>query len=245
MPVIEVDRLTLRFPVFSVDSRSLKKHFADIAVGGRLGIVEGGRTMVTALRDVSFTLQDGDRLGVVGPNGAGKTTLLRVLAGAYQPDAGRVRVRGRIGSLLDLSIGIDPSATGYENIILRGLVAGLTRAELNARMDEIAAFTGLGNFLSMPLKTYSLGMMTRLAFAVATSVEADVLLMDEWISVGDIDFREQAEARLQSMVSRSRALVIASHDHDMIRRTCNKVLYLEHGVVRALDVLTHAAEAAE
>jgi lipopolysaccharide transport system ATP-binding protein len=221
--------LTLRFPVYGVDARSLKKRLAAVTVGGRLGS-HAGVTEVTALSNVSFELRAGDRLGLVGHNGSGKTTLLRALSGAYEPDEGEVEVHGRIASLLNLTLGIDPSATGFDNIRLRGRVAGLSTRQIEARMDEIAEFSGLGPFLAMPVKTYSAGMQARLAFGAATAVEADVLLMDEWISVGDADFQKLAHKRLLGLVERAGILVIASHDHDLLRRYCNKVMRLEAGV---------------
>jgi len=220
--------LTLRFPVYGVDAKSLKKHLAKIAVGGRLGS-HHGVTEVTALSNLNLELKAGDRLGLIGHNGSGKTTLLRALSGAYEPDEGAVEVEGRIAALLDLGLGIDPSATGYDNIRLRGRIAGLTSREIDERMDEIAEFSGLGPFLAMPVKTYSAGMQARLAFAAATAVEADVLLMDEWISVGDADFQKLAHRRLLKLVERAGVLVLASHDLELIRLYCNKVMRLEGG----------------
>jgi lipopolysaccharide transport system ATP-binding protein len=221
--------LTLRFPVYGVDARSLKKRLAAVTVGGRLGS-HAGVAEVTALSQVNLELRAGDRLGLVGHNGSGKTTLLRALSGAYEPDAGAVEVRGRIAALLDLSLGIDASASGFDNIRLRGRIAGLTSREIEARLEEIAAFTGLGPFLAMPVKTYSAGMQARLAFAAATAVEADVLLMDEWIAVGDAEFQALARERLMSLVERAGILVLASHEHELLRRYCNKVMRLEAGV---------------
>ena len=221
--------LTLRFPVYGVDAKSLKKALANVAVGGRLG-AHAGITDVTALSEVSFRLEAGDRLGLIGHNGSGKTTLLRALSGAYEPDEGSIEVHGRIAALLDLNLGVDPSATGYENIRLRGRIAGLSSREVAQRMDEIAAFTGLGPFLAMPVKTYSAGMQGRLAFAAATAVEADVLLMDEWIAVGDADFQRLAHKRLLKLVERAGILVLATHEVDLLRLYCNKVMRLEGGV---------------
>jgi lipopolysaccharide transport system ATP-binding protein len=238
--------LTLRFPVYGVDAKSLKKHLARVTVGGRLGASTAGATEITALSDVNLELKAGDRLGLIGHNGSGKTTLLRALSGAYEPDDGQVEIEGRIAPLLDIGLGIDPSANGYDNIRLRGRIAGLTAKEIEGKLEEIAEFTGLGPFLAMPVKTYSAGMQARLAFAAATAVEADVLLMDEWIAVGDADFRQLAHKRLLNLVERAGILVLASHDHDLLRLYCNKVMRLEGGVasavtdIRKLDELLSA-----
>ena len=225
--------LTLRFPVYGVDAKSLKKRLAAVTIGGRLGS-HAGVTEVTALSSVSFELKAGDRLGLVGHNGAGKTTLLRALSGAYEPDDGQVEVQGRIAALLDLGLGIDGTATGYDNIRLRGRIAGLSAREIDRRMDEIAEFSGLGPFLAMPVKTYSAGMRGRLAFAAATAVDADVLLMDEWIAVGDAEFQKMAHKRLLKLVERAGILVLASHDLDLVRLYCNKVMRLDGGVASAV-----------
>lgn len=244
LPVsISLSGLTLRFPVYGVDSKSLKKQLAQITVGGRLGSRRGGVTEVTALSNVNLELRAGDRLGLIGHNGSGKTTLLRTLSGAYEPDEGTLEVHGRIAALLDLNLGIDPQATGIENIRLRGRIAGMSAREIDEKMDEISALTGLGQFLAMPVKTYSAGMRARLAFSAATAVEADVLLMDEWIAVGDKDFQKLAHQRLLNLVERAGILVLASHEVDLLRLYCNKVMRLEGGVaspvvdIRELDQL--------
>lgn len=240
---ISVRDLTLRFPVYGYDAKSLKKHLARVAVGGRLDQARHGSTTVTAITGLDLELRAGDRLGLIGHNGSGKTTLLRALSGAYEPDEGQIEVRGKIAPLLDLSLGIDPTATGLENIRLRGRIAGLSARQVEEKLDEIAGFTGLGPFLAMPLKTYSAGMQARLAFAVATAVEADVLLMDEWIAVGDADFQKIAHQRLLGLVERAGILVLASHDLDLIRLYCNKVMRMDAGVgselvsIKALDEL--------
>jgi lipopolysaccharide transport system ATP-binding protein len=195
---------------------------------------------------VNLSLKAGDRLGLIGHNGSGKTTLLRALSGAYEPDEGAIDVHGRIAALLDLGLGIDPTATGYENIRLRGRIAGLSAKEIDGRMDEIAAFTGLGPFLAMPVKTYSAGMQARLAFAAATAVEADVLLMDEWIAVGDAEFQKLAHKRLLKLVERAGILVLASHEVPLLKLYCNKVMRLDGGKaseivdIRKLDQLLAA-----
>ena len=244
---ITVTDLTLRFPVYGVDSKSLKKHLARITVGGKLGKTGLGAPEITALSKVNLQLRSGDRLGLIGHNGSGKTTLLRALAGAYEPDEGTIDVHGRIAAMLDLNLGIDPSATGLDNIRLRGRIAGLSTRQIDERLTEIAEFTGLGPFLAMPLKTYSAGMQARLAFAVATAVEADVILMDEWIAVGDSDFKKLAHKRILDLMERAGILVLASHEPDLIRLYCNKVMRIEAGVaspimdVKRLDELLAAA----
>ncbi|HEX5377398.1 MAG TPA: ABC transporter ATP-binding protein [Phenylobacterium sp.] len=240
---IRVSDLTVKLPVYGIDSKSLKKHLARVAVGGRLGHASHGSAEVTAISGLTMTLKAGDRLGLIGHNGSGKTTLLRALSGAYEPDQGEIEVYGRIAPLLDLGLGIDPSATGLENIRLRGRIAGMSSAMIESKMDEIGKFTGLGPFLAMPLKSYSAGMQARLAFAVATAVDADILLMDEWIAVGDADFQKIAHQRLLSLVERAGILVLASHDLDLIRLYCNKVMRMEGGIaspvtdIRKLDQL--------
>ena len=227
---IDITGLTMRFPVYGVDAKSLKKHLASITVGGRVSRSQTGATEVRAISNLSLSLKAGDRLGLIGHNGSGKTTLLRALSGAYEPDEGQIEVRGQIASLLDLNLGIDPTATGIDNIRLRGRIAGLSSKEIDERLPEISEFTGLGPFLEMPLKTYSAGMQARLAFAVATAVEADILLMDEWIAVGDAQFQKIAHRRLLKLMERAGILVLASHDLDLIRLYCNKVMKMEAGV---------------
>jgi lipopolysaccharide transport system ATP-binding protein len=229
MALVDVRGLTIRFPVYGADQRSFKRTITN-AVGGSLGRKGvGGAPLVTSLQNVSLHLEAGDRLGIVGHNGAGKTTLLRAIAGAYAPDEGVVETEGKVAALLDLMTGMDPFATGLENIRLRGLVMGLNDRQIKQRVEEIADFTGLGPFLGMPIKTYSSGMIARLAFAVTTAVDADILLMDEWIGVGDADFRHSAHERLMTIVEDAKIFVFASHDFGMLRIMCNKFLGLRGG----------------
>jgi lipopolysaccharide transport system ATP-binding protein len=240
---IHVRDLSLYFPLIGADSQSLKRYLKNVAIGGTFARREHSRQQsVVALRKVNVSLGPGDRLGLIGANGSGKTTLLRCLAGAYAPDEGSVEVNGRVASLLDLSMGIDTSATGLENIRLRGLVAGLTPKQITAKTAEIAEFSGLGPFLAMPMKTYSSGMQARLAFATATSVDAEILLMDEWIAVGDADFRQQAQMRLTSLVEQAHILVIASHEVNLIKSLCNKVMRMDHGHASDIVDVQHMDE---
>ena len=230
---LELAGVTVDFPVYSADARSLKNNLLRKSTGGRIGRDTARRLSVRALEDVNVALARGDRIGLIGANGAGKTTLLRILAGVYEPTFGRVHRRGRIASLFDITLGLHPDATGYENITVRGLLLGLTPAEIREHRTDIAAFTELGDYLALPVHTYSSGMMLRLAFAVSTAMEPEILLMDEWIGVGDAAFVEKAERRLESLVSRAGILVLASHNSALLERVCTKAALLDSGRVRA------------
>jgi ABC-type polysaccharide/polyol phosphate transport system ATPase subunit len=189
----------------------------------------GGRRYVTALDDVSFELRAGDRLGLVGANGAGKTTLLKVLYGIYEPSVGWVETKGRRDALFNIGLGFRNEASGRRNIELRGLINGWSKSEIGQRMDEIIDFSELGDFIDMPVHSYSQGMTARLAFAIATSFEPEILLMDEWIGAGDKNFRDKAKARLEKMVTKAGIIVLASHDNALLQRVCNRIISLEHG----------------
>jgi ABC-type polysaccharide/polyol phosphate transport system ATPase subunit len=190
--------------------------------------------VIKALDNISLHLQDGDRVGILGHNGAGKSTFLRVLANIYEPTRGRMVVQGKVSPLLDVMLGIDPESTGYENILLRGLLLGLKRKEILKKMDEIAEFTELGDFLSVPIRTYSSGMMMRLAFAVATSIQPDILVMDEIIGVGDDAFLTRARERLDHLIEQSNIVVLASHSDEIIRKMCNKAIVLDGGRLKQI-----------
>jgi len=196
--------------------------------GGRIGS-EAKHVVVQALDQVSFRLDDGDRVALIGHNGAGKTTLLRVLAGIYEPRIGFMRIEGRVTPMFDLNLGIDPESTGYENIILRGLYMGLKKSEILARRDSVAEFTELGPFLDLPVRTYSAGMQARLAFAMATCIEPEILLLDEGIGAGDAEFLEKANERLDHFVRKAGILVLASHSIELVRKLCKKAILMEHG----------------
>jgi ABC-type polysaccharide/polyol phosphate transport system ATPase subunit len=227
---IVLRNVSVNFPVLSFRDRSLRSRFVRAVTLRR----EAARPhIVTALDGIDLDIRAGDRVAIVGANGAGKTTLLRVLAGIYHPSAGSIDVLGRCLSLFDLSAGFDEEATGYENIMRRGLVIGARRTEIDARRAEIADFTELGDRLDLPLRTYSSGMMLRLIFAVATAVEGEIVLLDEWIGVGDQQFRKKARQRLDEIVARAGILVLASHDVDLIKSTCNRAILLEQGRITA------------
>ncbi|MHB1934788.1 MAG: ABC transporter ATP-binding protein [Leptospirillum sp.] len=226
---IRAENLTVDFTVYNSPHRSFKKNLLKIATGGRISSEAGGGITIRALDGVSFDLSAGDRLGLMGHNGSGKSTLLRVLAGVYEPTGGTLVVQGKIVSLLDISIGMDPEASGIENIFLRGLLLGLTKDEIRQRIEEIVDFSGLGDFIDLPVRTYSSGMTMRLAFSIATCVEADILLMDEWLSVGDADFVKKAEDRLKALVSKTPILVMASHSPEVLKEVCTRTIRLEGG----------------
>lgn len=229
---IKAESVVVEFPIYNASHRSLRKSLLRATTGGRVAADAGKHITVRALDGVSFEFKPGDRIGLVGHNGAGKTTLLRVLAGVYAPVAGRLSVKGRIVSLIDMSLGMEPEATGYENIFLRGIMMGMRPAEIEQKLPAIAEFSELGeDFLNMPVRTYSSGMQLRLAFAVSTSIHADIVLMDEWLSVGDKAFSEKATERLTNVVQNSSILVLASHSSELVDRMCNRVLVFEHGKI--------------
>jgi lipopolysaccharide transport system ATP-binding protein len=230
MALIEAKGLYLDFPFYHLGARSLKKR---LLRGARLHTDDSNRVVVTALRQLEFRIGTGERVALVGPNGAGKTTLLRTLAGVYEPVAGRLLVEGQVGALIDVAAGMDQESTGRENVMLRGLYRGLSDAECEALVEEVAAFSGLGDFFDVPIRTYSAGMGVRLAFALATAMQPQVLLMDEWFLAGDAAFMAKAEERLARLVGGADILVIATHDFGVVRRWCNRAIRMEGGVIVA------------
>jgi ABC-2 type transport system ATP-binding protein/lipopolysaccharide transport system ATP-binding protein len=231
---IRLDAVAVSFPIYEAGSRSLKKRALFRGSGGRIGHDANQRIIVEALRDVSLSLSPGDRLAVIGPNGAGKTTLLRVMAGIYEPERGRVATRGRISPMFDVNLGVDPELNGYDNIRTRGLLLGLLPQAIERYLPEIAEFTELGDYLDMPVRTYSAGMMLRLGFGVATCFEPEILLMDEWILAGDAQFMAKAERRIKGFIERASVLVLSSHNLNLCNQWCNKALWLDQGQVKAL-----------
>lgn len=232
------------FPIFDAKTRSLKHTFLG-AAGGAIGRNESNTVMVEALKDINLHLQDGDRVGLVGHNGAGKSTLLRLLSGIYEPTRGSAVVRGRVAPVFDLGVGMDPEISGYENIIIRGLFLGQTRKAMNRKMDEIAEFSELGDYLAMPLRTYSTGMRIRLALGVVTSIDPEILLLDEGIGAVDAAFMAKARSRLVDMVKRSGILVFASHSNEFLAQLCDSALWIDHGEIRQAGPVDEVVEAYE
>ncbi|WP_440712960.1 galactan export ABC transporter ATP-binding subunit Wzt/RfbE [Gordonia sp. FQ] len=219
------------FPIFDAKTRSLKKAVIG-AAGGVIGSNNSRTVVVEALRDINLHLEHGDRVGLVGHNGAGKSTLLRLLSGIYEPTRGSCRVHGRVAPVFDLGVGMDPEISGYENILIRGMFLGMSRKEMLAKTDEIAEFSELGDYLEMPLRTYSTGMRVRLALGVVTSIDPEILILDEGIGAVDAEFMKKARTRLQALVERSGILVFASHSNEFLAQLCDRALWIDHGQIR-------------
>lgn len=229
-PRIRIDRAAVDFPIFDAKTRSLKKAVLGKA-GGRIG-TDAKVPIIEALRDITVSLDKGARVALVGHNGAGKSTLLRLMAGIYEPTRGRSLVRGKVAPVFDLAVGMDPEISGYENILIRGLFLGMTRKQMEARIDDIAAFTELGDYLEMPLRAYSTGMRVRLALGVVTSIDPEILLLDEGIGAVDAEFLNKARDRLHELVDRSGILVFASHSDEFLADLCDTALWMEHGTIK-------------
>lgn len=237
MARISISDLSVEFAIYGSSSRSLKNTIMAQATGGR--IMAGARDVVAvrAIEGLSLELKDGDRVGLVGHNGSGKTTLLRVLAGIYKPARGTIIIEGRVGTILDPTAGIDPEATGIENIYLRGHLLGMTRREIEASIDDISSFTDLGDFLALPMKTYSAGMSARLAFGISTALQQEILLIDEGIGAGDDAFQEKAQKRIEGLFARTSIVLLASHSDELIKRYCNRKIRMDHGQLVADEPL--------
>lgn len=229
MSNINLKNVSVEIPVYNSQGRSLKKNIMGIATGGKIGLTESGKTVVKSLANINLNIRDNDRVGLLGHNGAGKSTLLRVLGGVYTPSSGEAEINGKVGSLIDISLGIDSEATGLENIFLRGALLGIPKKKIEQELENIIEFSELGDFINMPVRTYSTGMHMRLAFAVSTMITPDILLMDEWLSVGDQGFQSKAEKKLSELVNRSNILVIATHSRELVERCCDRAIWLEHG----------------
>lgn len=230
MPRVALDNVSFSYPVFELTGRSLKVAFMRQVTGGVISATGAG-LVVQAIKDMSFSLRDGDRLGLIGHNGAGKSSLLRLLAGLAAPTSGRLEIEGRVVPLIERGLGINQELSGLANIELPLRLLGATSREIRAAREEIPEWTGLGQFINMPVRTYSEGMRARLAFALCTAVEADILLLDEWLGAGDAAFAQQAEARLGDYLRRAKILVFTSHSLELVQRLCNVVLWMERGQI--------------
>jgi len=230
MASIVLNNASVEIPVFATGNNSLKTTLLRRAVGGRLA-QSGANLLINALNNVSLELRDGERVGLIGQNGSGKTTLLRVFAGVYPPTSGTVSVTGRVSPMFDISLGMSPDATGMENIRICGALWGLSQAEIADSIADIVEFTELGDYLKIPVRTYSAGMLLRLSFAIATLRQPEILLLDEVIGVGDASFMAKAKARLERLADRARILILSTHSDSIIRDFCRKVIWLDKGSV--------------
>jgi ABC-type polysaccharide/polyol phosphate transport system ATPase subunit len=227
--------VSLSYPVFNSRGMSLRNNIVRIATGGNIEQESGHVTLVTALKNISFALKDGDAVGIVGHNGAGKSTLLRVMAGIYPPTDGEVVSKGRIATVLEIGAGLEPELSGYDNIINLGMMMGMNAQKAREITPDIEEFTELGNFLQLPVRTYSSGMAMRLMFGVATSITPEILLLDEMFSTGDAGFKLKGLKRIESLISGSNIFVFASHNHEIIKKYCNRIFSLEHGHMREIS----------
>lgn len=225
--------VSVEFPIYSAGSRSLKKLLLNTTTQGNIARDARDRVTVKALTGISLDIAHGDRLAVIGANGAGKSTLLKVLAGIYEPTHGELHANGRVSALLTASVGLNPEATGRENILIRGMYMDVRPRDMRAHVDEIAEFTELGYYIDMPVRTYSAGMMVRLCFAVATSLRPEILLMDEWLAAGDAGFLSKARRRMEEFLSGTSILVLASHSLPLLQEWCNRAILLDQGRIIA------------
>jgi lipopolysaccharide transport system ATP-binding protein len=227
MPNINVQNVSLTFRVRQNKKVSLKEYL----VKGLFWRSYNPGSTLHALSDISFSGREGERIGVIGHNGAGKSTLLKLLAGIYPPSQGTVAVKGTICSLFDIALGFEPEATGWENIVFRSYLYGETPASVRSKLSGIGEFTELGDFLNMPVRNYSAGMLMRLAFSIATAAEPEILLIDEVLAVGDLAFQIKAKARMKELMASSRLMVIVAHDLVTLRETCTRVIWMKHGKI--------------
>ena len=245
MTLLRLDGVSVEFPIYHASSRSIRRSALGGLIGGRLDL-RGRHPTVTALRDIDLEVTDGDRLALIGPNGAGKSILLRTMAGVYAPVSGSVSRVGRMTPLLSHGLGLDLSATGLENIYLLGMHLDIPPREMRARIDEIVEWTELGPFIHAPMRTYSAGMVMRLTFAVSTSFPPEILLMDEWLALGDAAFQQKARQRMDDFVGGTNILVLASHSSELLDLGCNRAVRLASGSIvdrgSVSEMIDHAAQ---
>lgn len=229
MALLKFENVTVQYPIYNAKSMSLRNKLVQISTGGIVSQAAAGVVTITALDNVSFELNDGDSVGLIGHNGAGKTTLLRTMAGIFTPVAGKVTRDGRVATIIELGAGLDEELSGYENIYRMGMLLGSTRSDIALMVPEIEDFTELGNFLQLPVHTYSAGMKMRLMFAVGTAVRPEILLVDEMFGTGDAAFQSKAQDRMRTLVENARIFVFASHSTALIKQFCKRIFSLEHG----------------
>ena len=229
---ITVSNASIDFPIFNAKNKSIKNSIINAALGGYIKHnFNTNVVMVNALKNIDLNINKGERIGLLGANGSGKTTLLRLLAGIYYPTKGDIKIEGDVSSLININLGIDAEATGRENIKFRAAMMGLTKEKINRINKDIIEFSGLGDFIDLPYRTYSSGMQMRLLFAISTSISPNILIMDEWLSVGDSEFSRRAEEKLNDLINTTDILIIASHSEELLKKICNRFIFLENGMI--------------
>jgi lipopolysaccharide transport system ATP-binding protein len=228
---IKAKNISLDYPILGYRGESLKSSIINNTIGGIIKIqgLSNKATTVRSVNNISLEAFPGDKVGLIGSNGCGKTSLLRVLSGVYPISEGQLKVKGRLSSMLNLNCGIDSELTGLDNIIFRLKLARINQKDISNMIDDIINFADLNNFINLPFRMYSSGMQARLVFGIATAVPSDIILMDEWLSVGDKDFNKKAAIRLNDYVKKSSILILASHDHKFVSNLCNKIITMDHG----------------
>lgn len=242
MHFIELHSVSVEFPVYGISALSLKKQLLRLTTGGLLKTGDHNIVTVKALDHINLRLEQGDRVGLIGHNGSGKSTLLRVLSKIYEPTHGSIKISGKVSALLDVMLGMDQESSGYDNIYLRGILQGLTRKQIALKVKSIADFTELGDYLSMPVRTYSNGMALRLAFGIATTLSPEILVIDEVIGVGDAAFIHKAQIRFDELIQQAKIVVLATHDLNIIEKICNKILWLDTGKIKFFGEMQEGIE---
>ena len=231
---IEIKNLSINYPLLDYSRSSIKLQTLNMLTGGNVSFLKSN-PYVNALNNISLTINHGERIGLYGHNGSGKTTLLRSIAGIFTPSQGSIKVEGEISSMLSMDLGVDIFETGIENIRLRGKILKLSNNDIAKMISDVAVFSELGEFLKLPLSTYSSGMLVRFQFALNTYKINDIILMDEWLSAGDEAFAPKAEKKMEQVVSESGILVIASHNIALLKRVCTKIIFLEKGFIKNIE----------
>jgi lipopolysaccharide transport system ATP-binding protein len=241
MASISIQKVGVHFLIPAARSLNIGGAISRIALGGQIGGGQGG-IGVSALKDISLELNDGDRLGILGHNGAGKSTLLRVLGGILPPTSGYVRVEGVVSALLSIHMGLRPESSGQDNIRFRARYMGCSEDDIANNFKDIVEFSGLGEYLQLPLKSYSSGMKLRLAFAIATAFKPDILILDEWLSAGDAEFQKKASERLRNLIDKSGIFAFASHNYRLQAELCNRGIVLSRGEIVFAGSIDEAIE---
>ena len=230
MAYINLCNASVTFSIYNTKARSVRNHLIK-TIGGSVQSID--KTIyVKALEDINLEIKQGERVGLIGHNGAGKSTLLKVLSGIYEPTSGTIQIKGYTSSLTDITMGMDPESSGYENIIMRCIFMGMSFTEAKAKVREIIDFSELSEYIDLPIRTYSTGMYLRLAYTIATSVAPEILIMDEMIGAGDANFIEKARQRSMELVKKTKIMIISSHDMHIMRDICTRGIWMEKGRIR-------------